>query len=109
MPVGDLGDQPNVLNLEGIGTRRFKMHQLGIRADQRFDTRPDRRVVILHLHTKLLQHRVAKAACGKINRIDDQRMIAGAKIGEERHGDRRKARWHENGSERTLQLVDEIA
>ncbi|QTK78573.1 hypothetical protein AT6N2_C0715 [Agrobacterium tumefaciens] len=109
MPVRDIGDQPHILNFEGVGARRFQMHQLRVRADQGLDAFPDRRIVIFHLDAQLFQHRVAEAAGGEIDGINDQGMIARTEIGEERHGDGGKARRDENGPGRTLKRVDHVA
>lgn len=80
MPVSDVSDQPDILNLEGVGTRRFQMHELRIWSDKRLDASPDRGIVILHLHAQLLQHGVAETAGGEIDGINDQRMIASTEI-----------------------------
>ncbi|MNI26098.1 hypothetical protein D3C73_797820 [compost metagenome] len=87
MLVCGIGNRTNILHLECVGTRRLGVHQLRIWFDQSLDTGTDFRVVILDFHAKAREHRIAEISAGRVNRIDDQSMVARRQVGQKRHRD----------------------
>ncbi len=104
--VGSRCNRRNVLNFVGIGSRRFGEDYLGIGFHQFRDARSDQRVVVVDVDTESGEHRVRKAPCRKVDRIDKKQMVTGFQKGKQRNHDRRQSRRHDNRARRAFEFVN---
>ena len=101
-----LGDRRNVLHLVGVRARRFREHQFGVGLHQARYAGADLGVVILDLDAHPLEHGVGEFARRVIDGIDDQRVVAGRQIGDQRQHHGGQAGGHDRRAGGPLELVD---
>ncbi len=87
MAMRHFGDSRDILHLECVRAWRFGVDQLGVRANQLLDLGANHRVVIGRLDAVAAQHVIAEPACGPIDRINHEHMIASAQYRKEGHAD----------------------
>ena len=90
------GDRRHVLHFETLRPRRLDEDGIGVRPQQPFDRRADRRVVIGRLDAEALQELVAEEPGRTIGRVGDQEMTAAPRRGHQRERDRGKPRGGEH-------------